>query len=504
MAPTDTSIPNGVIDLLSQWFGEHSWLGDVYFQVIWLIGTLVILKFAGRCQPSRQCFILLFLPILIYSLGLVGANMVWLSWVFNPLLCCFLLLDRFVLSISPTQLTSARAHHARFSIRNKNQVHLSIQNESAHSVSGELMDQYPDGFQAEPALGKLSFQLKPYETVSLEYHLTPHRRGPYHFGQTYCRYKSPLGLLWIRTTLGAASPVDVYPDMRQIKKLRLLFSKAHALGELQKRRLGSEGTQFDSLRNYFAGDDVRKIAWQATARMDAPVIRVYTHEVEQPIVILVDAGRKMMSGVNLPEQNHSDAASSNPKEPRLSKFDYALNAALAFASVALDRGDDVAMRVFHQDTIAEIPLSRGQKQFQKILSTVAHVQAEAIEPDYESTLLETARSLTKRSLIVLFTDLIDPLTSKTLVHSLGTLAKQHVILVATWQDEWLTQSIKTIPTDIDTIYQQGVRLDLLDLRRRTLQALAHHGNISIVDATPDTLNERVIHHYVSMKLKNKV
>ncbi|MEB3286578.1 MAG: DUF58 domain-containing protein [Vampirovibrionales bacterium] len=493
-------------------------LDSAYFQLLWLVFTLSVLKFVGRCHPGRNCFLLLLLPVIFYAFGGMGLETDWLSWVFNPLLCVILLLDRFVFSVSPKSLTMSRQHAKRFSIHNENLVTLGLVNHSAHPVYGELLDEIPAALSVKASdVGELRkpipFRVSAKASNNLSYVLYPIRRGPYCFGRAYCRYKSMLGLLWINATLGEETEVDVYPDLKQIQKLRLKYTKAFSLGELQKRKLGAEGTQFDSLRTYVAGDDLKKISWQATARLDTPIIRVHTHEVEQPIVVLIDAGRKMLGPASAPKRGHSsndanDKAQNNQDAHVLgsavTKFDCALNAALAFATVALDRGDEVMARVFHQETVAEVPLGRGKKQCQRLLDTLAHVAAKPVEPDYQSVMLETGKRLSRRAFVVLFTDMIDPLTSRELVNSLLSLARHHVVLVATWQDEALSEEARHIPESLEEAYRQGVRLDLLDIRNRTLRELSRHANISVVDTTPEKLDERVIDRYVSLKLKNRI
>jgi uncharacterized protein (DUF58 family) len=279
----------------------------------------------------------------------------------------------------------------------------------------------------------------------------------------------------------------VYPDLVRIKQIQLRYSVSLHGGAVERKHLGQEGTQFIGLRSYVVGDDPRKMDWKATARLDFPIVRTYSNEVDQPILILLDAGRKMAVPVH-----------------GLAKFDWALNAALAFAGVSLSRGDQVGVGVFHQDVVAHVPMRAGGHQMSRLLDALHAVQPAVTEPDYERMLLQFARHLKRRAMVVVFTDLVDPMTSRSLMKSLKVFAAHHLLVLVTLADSDLAALAEAMPETVAAAYEKGVAMDLLAQRRKALMALSQTHGAVIVDAPPEQLDEALINQYLRLKLKNRI
>ena len=321
----------------------------------------------------------------------------------------------------------------------------------------------------------------------MRYAVKPLSRGEFKFGKLHLKYKSRWGLLWLVRALPIETPVKVFPDLRTLRKMRVKYSRSQGAGELQKRRMGAEGTQFEGLRTYFTGDDVKKMDWKATARLDMPVVRTFTHEVEQPVLVLLDAGRKMQTVVK-----------------DLTKFDWALNAALSFSGVAIDRGDQVAVGVFSNREILPARFGMGKKHLKRLLDDLCDVQPEGVEPDYEEMMLQFSRTLKRRSMIVLFTDLIDPMASRALIRNVRTFSKHHLLLIVTLSDTELLAQARRHPNDSYEAYQIGVTQDLLEIRRKSLLELTKAHGAVVIDTPPDLMDQSLINHYLAIKLKNKL
>lgn len=450
----------------------------------------------GQAVPTRQTFIWLGWPLpMILALWaiprteLTGPLIAWLlDWglvLYNAVLLLTLMVDRFVLSVPTGQLAVQRVLNPKFSIGHDNPVQINVVNNSEQPISGRLQDDCPPGLH--PRNVEMAFDLPPYGRIGLTYDVLPDQRGPYEFGKTLLHYRSRLGLLWIRTMAGRAETVQVYPDLRLIRKMRVRYARGMAAGSLQKRHLGLEGTQFSGLRNYYTGDDIRHISWTATSRLDTPVVRTFMHEVEQPIVILLDASRHMEARIS-----------------RLSRFDHALNAALSFASVASDRGDQVGAGVFSNRLIQWIPVAGGPSQLHTLLDVLSSVQVESVEPDYEALMLHFARQLKRRSLVMVFTDLIDPVASRSLLKSLKSFSRNHLLMVVTLTDSTLLKQAAQYPETPGASYEKGVAIDLLALRRLALAELSRSRDTVVIDIPPEQLSEALINEYFAIKLKNRL
>lgn len=469
-------------------------LRDSLVQIAFVLaGILLLAKFA-KARPAWLTFLLILCPIPLMALAPLWPWLNWVSPLWTPLLMLVLLVDGFFLSTPASKLGMNRSMSRKFSIGQPNTVVLSLINTSGDTIRGFVRDSVPSGLRSAQAWSALTLkaQVVPYGREELAYDVTPSRRGVFRFEKIHVRYRSRLGLLWLTVQGGRPESVKVMPDLRRIKRLRILASKAQTPGALQKRSLGLEGTQFSGLRHYFAGDDIRKMAWQATAKLDVPVVRTFTHEVEQPILVLLDAGRKM----DMPFQAASGKC--------LKKYDWALNAALGFMSVAIDRGDCVGAGVFSNRIMAQAPLGSGRHHLSRILEVLGDTEAQAIEPDYETVMLQFARSLKRRALVVIFTDLIDPLASRALLGSLKSFSSNHLLMVVTVADSEVRRYADTMPEDAHMAYCKGVALDLAATRQQTLNALSRMNHAIVIDAPPDVLDEALIQQYLQLKQRSRL
>ncbi|MCE3235359.1 MAG: hypothetical protein K0Q50_1539 [Vampirovibrio sp.] len=469
-------------------------LRDSLVQIAFVLGTILLLGRFAKAQPTWTVFALMLVPIPLMALTM---RWPWLNWVipiYNPLLMLVLLVDAFFLSTSANQLSMHRAMSRKFSIGQPNTVILSLMNTSGDTVTAVVRDSAPLGLRDGLSWDALTrpVQIPPYAQQEVAYELTPGHRGVFRFEKIHLRYRSRLGLLWLTLQGGRPESVKVMPDLRRLKWLRVMASKAQSAGELQKRSLGLEGTQFSGLRHYFAGDDIRKMAWQATAKLDVPVVRTFTHEVEQPILVLLDAGRKMQ----VPYQSASGK--------RLQKYDWALNAALAFMTVAIDRGDCVGVGVFSNKVIAHVPMGGGRHHLNRILEALGETSVQAIQPDYEAVMLQFSRSLKRRALVVVFTDLIDPLASRNLLSSLKSFSSNHLLMVVTLADNEAGQHVSTLPESAYDAYRQGVALDLSAMRQQALSVLAKVNNAIVIDVQADALDEALIQQYLQLKQRSRI
>ncbi len=426
------------------------------------------------------------LPILFWVGGIFWKPLLAPMEYYTPVLCCLLLVDRFLLSQAPRHLQGRRLLEERFSVGREHPVLITLVNTGAHRILCQIFDAIPPTFTRHGEREQTVI-IPPFSQETLSYSVLPSLRGTFEFGQIHMKYASRLGLLWIQKVDGRREAVKVYPDLKRIRRMQIKHSKGQGAGELQKRLMGLEGTQFVGLRTYHTGDDIRKMDWKATARMETPVTRIFSYEVEQPILVLLDAGRKMMSPIN-----------------RLSKLDHALNAALAFTAVALDRGDQVSMGIFSNKVIKHVPFGQGKKHLKHLLDTVSEVQPEPVEPHYEESLLFFARSLKRRALVILFTDLIDPMASYTLRRSLQSFSHQHLLVVVTLSDAHLLEQTAMYPQTPEEAYQKGVALDLLDTRRKSLRELSKLHGATVLDTQPIDMDEALINHYVGIKLRNRL
>jgi uncharacterized protein (DUF58 family) len=326
--------------------------------------------------------------------------------------------------------------------------------------------------------------LQPDQPAEVVYHLTPRYRGEARFEDAFLRVEGWLRLTTRDYRLPARESVPVYPNLLQLREYDLLRHRGRIqLMGFRQLRLRGQGTEFESLREYTPDDEFRRIDWKATARRGKPIVRDYQTERSQNVVLLLDAGRTMLAEVEGKR-----------------KFDAVLNAALMLAYVAVQMDDKVGALVFADEVDLFSPPQRGKAQVGKLVDALHDAEPRMVESDYLYATTYLAKRWRKRSLIALFTDLIDPDASRMVLHAVGALRRQHLCVVITVADprlhRWSQQSLDT-PSDL---YRRAVALQTLNDRMAAIRALERMG-VHCIDTEPDTLVAALVNHYLQVKAR---
>jgi len=428
----------------------------------------------------------------LYVLLALGIVPLLLTWWLPPLRIWGLLYDALLIVLviadwhrtqPPKYITAVRTVADRLSIGRENEVVLTVYNQGAKSLSCRLRDDFPPAIEASTS--EFEFALPASAKVTLEYTLLPRQRGRYEFGKINIRYLSCWRLFWRTAKLEAGQAVRVFNDLRALRELSVKLSSSLELGDVHQRRRG-HGTDFASLKEYTVGDDSRSIDWKATARRDRPVIRTYEVEQEQNLVILVDAGRMMVSDLE-----------------GLSRFDHGLNAALSLALAGLARNDQVALGVFADKPILYLPSRRGKAQLKRLLEAIFDLKPRMIEPDYAGVLAYFASQQKGRSLMVVITDLTDPSGSQTLLSGLASLSPRHLPFCVTLKDRQIERVAADRTAKLENVYRRAVATDLIAQRELALSVLVRRGCL-VLDCPPQELSEKLVDRYLEIKARGSL
>jgi len=375
-----------------------------------------------------------------------------------------------------------RLHERVLSLGAVNRVELLLEHTLTTPRRARLRDEPPplcDYDQREFALTLLPSQ--PAEAV---YHLTPRYRGEARFEDVFLRVEGQFGLVARDYRLPAREAVPIYPNLLQLREYELLRHR----GRLQQMgfrqlRLRGQGSEFESLREYTPDDEFRKIDWKATARRGKPIVRDYQTERSQNVILMLDAGRNMLAEVEGKR-----------------KFDAVLNAALMLAYVAVQMDDKVGALVFADEVdLFSVP-QRGRAQVGRLVEALHDAQPRLVEADYLYAATYLAKRWRKRSLIVLFTDLIDPDASRMVLHALRTLSRQHLCVAITVADPRL-HAWSRQPTDTPAaFYRRAIATQTLSDRLAAMRTLERMG-IHCIDADPDTLTAALVNYYLQVKAR---
>jgi uncharacterized protein (DUF58 family) len=418
-----------------------------------------------------------FVP-LSFSWGRPGLR--WAALLFDAALLGVAVLDSRA-SRPPPGLEIFREFGGRFHIGAETEVRVHVNNRTPRAFRLKLKDEYPPEMTlVSPREVELS--VAPQESQTFVYVLKPTRRGRFEFGSVAVRSRSRLGLAWREGRAGEAVAVKVYPNVRRAREAELKALGARSLVAAQRRAAWrGEGRDFESLREYVPGDELRHISWSATARRGRLTTRQYQIERDQTILVALDAGRLMTARI---EQE--------------TKFDSAIHAALALMSAAQRAGDHAGLVVFGRRIKAYVPPARRREQLDAVLEALHAVEPELIEPSYTRAFEFIAANCKRRSLVVILTDLVDEEGSRDLLTSLRILRPRHLPLVVTIADRDLRASVRDAPATLEDLFAQSVAEEIMLQREAALRLVEAQGGLAL-DVTASALVPSLLETYIRVK-----
>jgi uncharacterized protein (DUF58 family) len=382
----------------------------------------------------------------------------------------------------PTALDVTRVAPDRFSVFGHYAVALKVRNRSPKALTVRLRDEAPAAFR--PAPDEIGGLASARGEARWDYQVHPAARGRFEFGAIHVRYRSTLGLWERGKRVAATAGADVFPALESIERYHLL-ARSNRLDEIGVRRVPVRGgaSEFESLRDYSRGDDVRKLDWKATARRGRLIVRNEQPERNQTVILLVDSGRLMTAEV--------DGGS---------KLDQAVNTALFLAHVALARGDRVGLCTFSHKVHEWLAPRGSQSQNRLIARALFDLKGDYTESDHGRCLKLVAARHPKRELLVVLTDFVDATTAADMLAHLTLAARRHLVLFAALQDPFLDRIVEANPATARDGFRQAVAVDLLRERREVLERIRQMGGFTI-DVAPAGLTPPVVNRYLEVMFR---
>src|SRR3569832_1487226 len=385
----------------------------------------------------------------------------WLALLYNLLLFAAALAESRFCQV-PKGLMISREFGSRFAMGAETEVRIHIQIASNRPVSLMVKDEYPPQMSLN-GLREGRLDIDAQSTATLIYGVKPPKRGRFEFGQTALRFRSRFKLIWCQTKVVEPVTVKVYPNMRRAREAELKALGARSVVSThRKTSWRGEGREFESMRDYVRGDELRHISWTATARRGKLTTRQYQIERDQTIQIALDAGRLMTARI---EQE--------------TKLDSAVHATLALFSAAARAGDNSGLVVFGRRIKSYLPPGRGHDHIDSALEALYAVEPEMIEPSYAQAFEFIAANSKRRSLVVLLTDLVDEEGSKELLTSLKLLRPRHLPLVVTIADRDLKAVVRQIPSSVKDVFTQSVAEEIIHHRAAALRMVESIGGLEL-------------------------
>ncbi len=428
---------------------------------------------------TRRLIILIILAALLVALGGLSSLFFWIGLAANLALLSVFLID-WMNTPPPSRISARRFCDEKLSLGTRNVVRLRFRNRTGVPLALEVQDEPPHLFDVSS--GAISLTLPADSDATVSYAVTPKKRGNYKFGDINIRYLSSLKLFKRQARLPQSMMVKVYPNLLELKKYAILVRRGRfAEAGLKHSKMYGEGTEFESLRDYLPDDDYRRINWKASARTGRPISEEYEYERSQNITIMLDCGRMMTAAIK-----------------NMSKLDYTINSALMLGYVGCAKGDNVGLIAFSDNIEAYIPPRRGKQQLYRIVESLYDISPRMCQPDYEKAFTLVESRLRKRSLVVVYTDLIDAEISKMLTSYLPLLRPHHLVLCITIRDTGLVGLANEIPDTIEDVYQKAVAGQLLMEQQSTINKLQQSG-VLVLDSPPENLSVATVNRYLELK-----
>lgn len=367
----------------------------------------------------------------------------------------------------------------KLSIGANNPVSLELYNPAKAPVSGMVRDEYPIGIDADG--NQFNFRLSPGGETGHSYYVTPSKRGDYQFGDIYLRLKGRLGFAVRQVKVPAVKPVQVYPNLLDIRAYELRARASLAQPGPRIIKLRGRGTEFESLREYMPDDEFRAVDWKATARRNKLMTRQYEQERAQNVMILLDCGRIM-----------------GPVIGSLTRLDHSVNAAMMLAHVAQVKGDRVGLMAFGEEVSVYTAPKAGKQQTLSLLRMSYNLHEAEGDSNYQRAMAYLSSRWTRRSLLVVFTDLTDPESSRPLISALAGMARKHLCLCVSIVDPQVQHMASKKPEAAVDAYDEAAAREVLDARRFAAAALTAVGAIPL-DVGPGDLTPEVVNQYLRIK-----
>jgi uncharacterized protein (DUF58 family) len=386
-------------------------------------------------------------------------------------------------------ITAERSWGNAPSLDSETEIELAVEQSGNIILDCRLVDDLPEALVAAPATRSL--RVFPRVRTALRYKIEPLERGDARAGSLYLRYASPLGLVerWAMAPL--EQTVRVYPALRQGEDQEIFLARGRQI-DLQLRQVRERGLgrDFESLREYLVGDDLRDVCWTATARRGQLVTRRYQTERSQAVWIVLDAGR-LLQGKILEDDRNGERRGH-------SKLDHACSTAVALAQLALFSGDRVGLLVYGQHVQQRVLPGRGPAHLRMIVEALSQARTESSEADHLRATATLSRLQPRRALILWITDLAETAMRPEVIDGAMQLLHRHVLLFVAMAQPDVESIANTRPKNIEQMYRASAAQELTSRRELLLARLRDQGALTL-DLDPAHLTAEVLNQYLKVK-----
>lgn len=400
----------------------------------------------------------------------------WVTLSFTDLLLLFL----------PDEPVSAwRTLPRRLSNGDENSIAINVESGYPVTITAEVIDELPAEFQKRDF--SVISTLDPGSSSELTYSLRPVQRGEYHFGFIRIFCTSFLGLLKRRITTGKPADVAVYPSFIQMRAFELyaINDRLTEAGIKKIRRIGHT-MEFDQIREYVPGNDVRSINWKATARSGSLKVNQYQDQRSQQLINVIDLGRVM----KMPFEG-------------LTLLDYAINTSLIMSNIAMLKEDRAGVLTFSNNKIRYSGCERKRTHLQRIQELLYNTNTNFLESDFERLVMGLHRQIKQRSLILLYTNFETLDAMERQAPYLKKIARDHMLILIFFRNTEV-QELRDLPSSsVLDIYTKAI-VEQFDLEKQQIIRELNQLGIQTILTAPKELSVNAINKYLELKARGLV
>ena len=434
---------------------------------------------------SNLLYVLVALNVVVFVFGFVFQPMYEVGILFFRMLLILVSIDILILFINKRGLSAVRTKMNKLSNGDENPVGLFIENKYLFTVRANVIDELPFQFQKRDFEKKT--WLKSGELKPVGYIVKPVERGEYHFGAINVFVKSILGLVQRKYIFAEDAMVPVYPSYIQMRKYELLaISNRLVQSGIKKIRRVGNTSEFDQIKEYTTGDDIRTINWKATARKNRFMVNKYQDEKSQNVYSIIDMGRAM----KMPFEE-------------MALLDYAINSALVISNIAWLKHDKPGLITFSDKVVSHVPAERRGSQMFRIMETLYNQKTAYTESGYEHLYVHIKTRVTQRSLLLLFTNFESLNGLRRQLKYMRQIAKHHLLVVIFFENTELRDFLARPAQNTQDIYYRTIA-EKFDLEKRLITKELHAYGIQSIYTAPQNLSVNTINKYLELKSRGLI
>ncbi len=443
------------------------------------------MKVLKNIYLTKWFFALFVGVILLYVLAFSIPAFEFVANIVLASLFAVTVLDILFVFSSKEPIKIRREVNTRLNLGDENNIVLFVENKTGTMINFSLIEGYPVEMQDRSTV--LTGILSSHSSKEFNYVFTPKKRGEYKFGNIFVVIRSMFYLASRRIDVRLEETIHVYPSVLQMRKYELLvFQQQKTSAGIKKiRRLGNN-SEFEQIKNYVQGDEIKSINWKATSRRNELMINQYQEEKSQSIFCIIDKSRSM-------QMEFDD----------LSMLDYSINSSLVFTNIALKKGDKAGLITFSDKIGTVLPADKSSGQMRRIQNVLYNQQSLFREANYELLYQTIRKTVKQRSLLVLFTNFETEFAMRRAMPMLRRLNQKHILVVVFFQNSELQELAFQPSKTVQEVYQATVAEKLISMKSKIARELKQNG-IQTVLTLPEELSINTINKYLELKAKGAV